>query len=229
MPGDKKLKIQARKLSRKLKISHPPCLNDMPLGALVNQPSDVLYPSSISSGMPLSPSYTYPVEVQPAGEMGKGVFATRDIDKGDLLCFYDGICCFNSSYADIVSGKCGYKQSSSDGSSIAGFQTELRPGGCGQLINDASNDLSSYGNEEYQSKINTMALNIHGTAVCGMFATRHICRGEQLFYSYGKDYWKEKLSGLMDFRDEAIKNLPGINMGLEKDDYIQRLYFCSHL
>ena len=177
----------------------------------------------------MSSSYVYPVEVKSAGAMGNGVFATRDVSEGELLCYYDGIFCYNHGYVWTVSGKCGYNQNLPDDKCIAGFQTELRPGGCGQLINDASNDLSTYGNQEYHAKINTRPQYFSLNSVLVFVARRNIRQGEQLFHHYGEEYWKEHTEEKVKETDEAIKNLPGINMGLELKDYIHRLRLCSRL
>lgn len=53
--------------------------------------------------------YKYPVEVRATIDMGNGVFATRDIKKGELCCFYDGIIVPSRTGMDgFMSGKLGY-------------------------------------------------------------------------------------------------------------------------
>ena len=254
MADDRKLKIMAR-LRRKVAIpanirhkanwsttdyrpagvSPNPCPDAEPLGYLVNMPHEAkFFPLNVTmenkENLTTVPrSYVYPVEIKSAGDMGNGVFVTRDVKKGDLLCYYDGICCFKKEHANIVSGKCGYFQELYGDTFLAGFQTQLRPGGCGQLINDASNDLSTYGDNEYHAKINTSF--VMGNSTClGVFAGRDILRGEQLFHHYGKEYWKDKECGTMDNFDDYIKKTqPKINVGLELNDYCERLRYCSLL
>ena len=224
-------------LARASGVSPNPCPHAEPLGFLAKMPHESLCPSSNKNvnsladiiRLQVSSSYVYPVEVKSAGNMGNGVFVTRDVKEGELLCFYDGICCLKKEHANIVSGKLGYYQDTSSGF-LSGFQTQLRPGGCGQLINDASNDLSTYGNDEYWTKINTIF--DPAKTVFGCYAKRDIRRGEQLFHHYGEDYWKTITKEAHENFD--LTKLPEIKgykcpTGLELDDYCQRLRYCSLL
>ena len=100
----------------------------------------------------------YPVEVKPAGIKGNGVFATRDIKRGEILCFYDGIVCPGSVFSGLISGDYGYGQSYnevvSQGKTIAGFPECLRDGGCAQLCNDASTTYTDDTDLKYLKNIN---------------------------------------------------------------------------
>lgn len=117
--------------------------------------------------------YQYPVEVRATIDMGNGVFATRDIKKGELCCFYDGIIVTNKiEMGGIISDKLGYEHDyvtqtkgtmvrdeeirevvEKADTAIAGFTTKLRRGGVGQLINDWSMSYDTY-NYEYLKNLN---------------------------------------------------------------------------
>ena len=139
--------------------------------------------------------YSYPVEVKMTKTMGLGLFATRDVPRGYPLCYYDGIMTkFPLNVA--ISGKHGYLQNLGDGydlsETIAGFPGEYRIGGCMQLCNDASCDLTTYENKKYWKKINTKTGKITGCETIVLFARKNIRKGDQLFYNYGRKYWENK-------------------------------------
>ena len=138
----------------------------------------------------------YPVEVRSAGHMGDGVFATRNIKRGEVCCFYDGIVLrdgFVLSSTDagaVVSNVFGYNQHVVNDLNLAGFNNEIRPGGCAQLCNDASTEYED-GDFKYLKSINVKSdLLDDGSMV--FVAKKPIKKDEQLFYTYGKQYWDRK-------------------------------------
>jgi len=137
---------------------------------------------------------SYPVEVRDAGHMGKGVFATKNIKRGNICCYYDGIYCADMEHATLTSNAYGYAQALKCGATLAGFTEQFHNGGVAQLINDASTDYKSDKDKEYLKKINVTfvdAVDIDKPLIC--VATRNIKKGEQLFYNYGCDtYWKTR-------------------------------------
>ena len=158
--------------------------------------------------------YEYPVEVRPTIDIGNGVFATRDIEKGELCCFYDGIIvCSDSGMEGLISNRLGYghdfntetitkmirdeemrEQVKRADSAIAGFTKQLRRGGVGQLINDWSMSYDDY-DYDYLKNINTYAQcervgSDPDDYIILMIAKKDIKKDSQLFYQYGSRYWK---------------------------------------
>ena len=152
----------------------------------------------------------YPVEVRSAGFMGDGVFATQDIKKGTVCCYYDGVFVNSETEAMFVTGKRGYSQFVTGGKTqlMAGFPAEFRKGGCSQMINDYNinykqRDAPTDGqlkNNKYARGINVITCPdcpaYRGTPVT--IAIRDIKKDEQLFSSYGEKYW--------DYEKNAAKN-----------------------
>ena len=143
---------------------------------------------------PQMPNYKWPVEVKPAGNKGRGVFATRNIKRGEVCCFYDGIKIKGRdlAFGTMVTGTHGYLQDLASGDLLCGFTDQFRPGGCAQLCNDAStkykvNDL------KYHKDINVAECIVDDG--CMVFVARkRIKKGQELLYSYGEDYWRQKHS-----------------------------------
>jgi len=137
---------------------------------------------------------SYPVEVRDAGHMGKGVFATKNIKRGNICCYYDGIFCAGLDMATLTSNAFGYAQGLKCGGTLAGFTKQFHNGGVAQLINDASTDYKSDTDLKYLKKINVTFDDAGGMdkpLIC--VATKNIKKGEQLFYNYGYDtYWKSR-------------------------------------
>ena len=136
---------------------------------------------------------SYPVEVRDAGHMGKGVFATKNIKRGNICCYYDGIFCAGLNMATLTSNAFGYAQGLKCGGTLAGFTKQFHNGGVGQLINDASTDYKSDTDLKYLKKINVTFDDAGGMdkpLIC--VATKNIKKGEQLFYNYGYTYWKSR-------------------------------------
>ena len=142
----------------------------------------------------------YPVEVKSAGIKGNGVFATRDIKRGEILCFYDGIVCSDLTVGTLMSGSHGYNQSYGEastyrelrtvGRSIAGFPECLRDGGCAQLCNDASTTYTDEKDLKYLKNINVKEVYSGNTFV--FCASKRIKKGQEILYSYGPQYWAGK-------------------------------------
>jgi hypothetical protein len=131
---------------------------------------------------------------------GNGIFATRDYEKGEWICFYDGddipneeIICENYSQEylhDNVNDK---------GQSRLGYKIPRHKYGVAQLVNDAEmihysddypiniDDISS-ALKKYIYK-SEMTANTTINEDWGLYATRPIYAGEELFYFYGPTYW----------------------------------------
>lgn len=136
----------------------------------------------------------YPVEVRSAGHMGDGVFATRNIKRGEICCFYDGIVVSSKEAGVLVSNVHGYNQIITDDMVIAGFTKQIRPGGCAQLCNDASTDYED-DDLKYLKNINVhIWIEADGACAPLFVAKKPIKKNEQLLYNYGKDYWDARLS-----------------------------------
>ena len=158
----------------------------------------------------------YPVEVKPSSikGAGNGVFATRDIKSGEIVAFYDGICCYPSNwcskweetcynmgrpcpnsihiYLSFVCGRSCYTQNYPD-HYIAGYAFEFNQGGVAQLINDATDIYDrSWGTQVFK-KYN---VGSHGNTPY-MKATKDIKKGEELFHAYGVSYWNDIHSGVV--------------------------------
>jgi hypothetical protein len=154
----------------------------------------------------------YPVEVRDAGNMGLGVFATSDIKKGEICCYYDGVYCSGYTHGALIAGKRGFTQQSHgyDGALIAGFPAEFRRGGCSQMINDFNIHYSERDivnkNSRYARGVNVFTFTnpkLYG-ATALTIASKDIKKGEQLFVSYGCNYWK-------------VENKVGLNRDLAKE------------
>ena len=138
----------------------------------------------------------YPVEVKPAGNKGMGVFATKNIQKNQVCCFYDGFFDTGPMCGVVITGQHGYGQSAPFNGNpnylLAGFPTQLRPGGCAQMCNDASTTYTNR-NRKYLEHINVKeTIDEDG---CVLFvATKRIKKGTELLYSYGPGYWSSNRS-----------------------------------
>tara|TARA_R110000803_G_scaffold11402_6_gene34101 strand:- start:1621 stop:2280 length:660 start_codon:yes stop_codon:yes gene_type:complete len=155
----------------------------------------------VKSPLAINPDIKFSVEVKDAGYMGKGVFATHDIERGMICCYYDGIFVNGDMEASLLTGKRGYNQQVDNGYRplVAGFPSQLRKGGCSQLINDFSitykqRQAPTHQNDKrnnYAKGINvctySAAYEFAGTPVT--VALKPIKKGDQLFVSYGEAYW----------------------------------------
>ena len=137
----------------------------------------------------------YPVEVKPAKTGGVGVFATKGIQRGQICCYYDGVVCHNGLMAILVSGSYHHNMDENHdetGLTIAGFREQLRPGGCGQLCNDAATEYSDPPDSAYWKKVNVEAVQSGEKHTLLLVAKKRIRKGEELLFSYGKPYWDFK-------------------------------------
>lgn len=131
---------------------------------------------------------TFPVRVGPAGDKGVGVFATRDIKRGETCCWYDGVVCPDQYVATFTTGVFGYTIQAG-GVHLAGFRTQLRPGGCAQLCNDASTEYDE-ADLKYLKHVNVESRDFENGVA--FVAKKPIKRGQELLYSYGSDYWRTR-------------------------------------
>ena len=165
----------------------------------------------------------FPVEVKSAGEgKGVGVFATRNIQRGEVCCFYDGLICPNEFMACMVAGRNGYNvglHASDNGPVIAGFQRKWREGGCAQLCNDAATDYYDT-DPKYLKDINVVE-RFYSQSPLVLVAKKRIKKGEELLFSYGSYYWKAKRaskeynstsSAFREFARQKVKSL-GLEAG----------------
>lgn len=179
----------------------------------------------------------FPVEVKPVeAKGGVGVFATRNIQKGEICCFYDGLLCANQWMACMVAGRNGYNAAltaQSNGPIIAGFQRQWREGGCAQLCNDASTAYSDT-DPSYLKDINVVErLSSHLSLV--LVAKKRIKKGHELLLSYGAHYWKVKRaskeyyeydSTSSEFRDFARQKVDSLDLGSDKASELVEI-FCA--
>ena len=131
----------------------------------------------------------YPVQVRSAGFKGNGVFATRNIKKGEVCCWYDGVVTSTDSFCTLVAGTFGYNIAYYD-TFVGGFRRQLRPGGCAQICNDAAIDYDSTDDPDYVQKINVIAHTMNGVIL--FIANKRIKKRGELLFSYGPGYWKSK-------------------------------------
>jgi SET domain-containing protein len=142
----------------------------------------------------------YPVEVKSAGDKGMGVFATKNIKRGSICCYYDGFICADDVSSMLTTGEHNFGQQIGGGPQIdlwhlAGFRSQLRNGGCAQMCNDASTTYTDDEDLTYLKNINVTAYNMRNeSGQPGFFfvATKRIKKGEELLYSYGSGFWNGK-------------------------------------
>ena len=173
------------------------------------------------------------VEVKESKGKGLGVFATKKIKNGEIICWYDGIFVSikqinaRNAIPSLIVGKYGYNQFLSENECIAGFSKVFRNGGVGQLINDYStttdpnegliNILTKKYNcvteRKYDDKGNFKYLYF--------IALRNIKKGEEILHHYGVHYW-ENTGDTKVFTDK-IKNIPYYNLKNDNmSDYVNR-------
>ena len=134
-------------------------------------------------------SKSYPVEVKSAGDKGMGVFATRNIKRGEVCCYYDGLVTFGVAKGAMITGEQGYNQAFANDQVLAGFKQQFRVGGCAQMCNDASTTYTDDKDLKYLKNINVADQEIAGMGMA-FVATKRIKKGEELLYSYGPQYWQ---------------------------------------
>jgi len=146
----------------------------------------------------------YPVYLKNTRDMGVGVFASRNIKKNEICCFYDGIYIkldedyISPCICHLITGNAGYNQQlgnkNRESFYVAGFTKCFRDGGVGQLQNDYSTTTSIDERRKYlkDKKTNTFPdkLEKDGRIVLVHRANRKIKKNEQLFHDYSHLYWK---------------------------------------
>ncbi len=146
------------------------------------------------SDLKLAPPYTsprgFPVQVKDAGDKGRGVFATREIKRGQVCCWYDGLLTDSSYNAPLATGAFGYCLATENDKYIAGYRAQLREGGCAQLCNDASTSYTDKHDLKYLKNINVKCEAYAEGDGVAFVATKPIPKGQELLFSYGPGYWK---------------------------------------
>lgn len=152
----------------------------------------------------------YPVEVKSAGDKGMGVFATKNIKRGDICCYYDGY--IIPKHGHFVTGDYGYTQEfytrNGEAFQLAGFRTQLRHGGCAQMCNDFSTTYTDDEDLTYLKHINVCDIRM-GVKSLVFIATKRIKKGEELFYCYGPGYWQGKCERKKDGNTDMKKFFDG--------------------
>ena len=148
--------------------------------------------SDLQLAPPFPSSRGFPVEVKEAGGKGRGAFATRDVRRGQVCCWYDGIIADSCYKATLATGDFGYCLATENETYIAGFRAQLREGGCAQLCNDASTTYTDQSDLKYLKHINVKIEAYANGDGIAFIATKPIKKGEELLFSYGPGYWKTK-------------------------------------
>jgi SET domain-containing protein len=134
------------------------------------------------------------VEVRPSSKHGNGVFAKKNIKKGTRLCYYDGEV---TSAEEINKGKNIDYLLRHNNQYILGYKTPRTNDGIAQLINDGDYPLAS-GVQNYLTmleiykKYSAMSLalqNVYIDHKLQAIASRDIKEDEELYFSYGENYW----------------------------------------
>ena len=188
-------------------------------------------PHSMDLRLPLP--NTYPVEVRPAGSKGVGVFATRNISRGSVVCWYDGIITSCKVTSVFVTGEFGYSHSTHNSKHIAGFQVQFREGGVAQLCNDASTNYKDDDDLAYLKHINVDVKFYSNGRGAVFVAKKRIPKGGEVLYSYGASYWKSKHSRDALTPPMSVASLFGsvavymINDVIDTDKRIALVKLCS--
>lgn len=166
-----------------------------------------------------------PVEVRDAGAKGRGVFATRDIKKGEVVTMYPahavgidhyekrGNTTWEMSLPNMGDHIVDYIWTVKKGINIAGAKYVTYPATCGHIINYAASvDLvkeilakGSGGKRSKQyAKDSTKGSNVkcefqHNVAA--IRASKDIARGDELLISYGALYWENAHRDLFGRKD----------------------------
>jgi hypothetical protein len=134
------------------------------------------------------------------GDSGRGVFATEDITKGEMLCFYDGDLVKNDDPNHLESA---YLQTvNKSGYVVDGYSTPRNPYGVAQLLNDSTCGLFDTNQPIHRNTFQNICeffdnyevtsqrkRNVCVTGSGWAFASRDINKGEELYHHYGKGYW----------------------------------------
>lgn len=182
-------------------------------------------------------SKSYPVEVKAAGNKGLGVFATRNIRRGEVCCYYDGLLTTGIVKGVMTTGKHGFNQAfifNGQDCVLAGFAQQFRVGGCAQLCNDASTTYTDAGDLKYLKNINVTDKNINEMGLA-FVATKRIKKGEELLYSYGPEYWQIHHERRDKGWSDDVKTMWDSSMNIIKDKgseddqrFLRNKYDCSN-
>jgi hypothetical protein len=121
-------------------------------------------------------------------DAGNGLFADRDFRKNELVTFYDGRQ-MDASESKQLADKSYLRTLHSQHSAIDGLRdaSSAQGRGGGSFANDGRNEFNA--NVKFVSKDDSL------TAVRTIYlqALRPIPKGEEIFVSYGKGYWNNRL------------------------------------
>lgn len=110
---------------------------------------------------------------------GRGLFATKNFAKGEFICWYFG-CLIEKDFVEN-----GYYDS----------DYLLHNPHHSDLIIDAEDEKSCYGryiNDSLGLKKNNCEFNFYtDTTSVGIIATKNIKNGDEIYISYGIDFWRE--------------------------------------
>ena len=146
----------------------------------------------------------FPSELRDSSREGKGVFATRNIKKDEMICWYHGMLSSGGESSTQTlntlryAGYCSHSQSvniKGKEYSLIGYANgeELEEGGIAQYCNDATT--------EYINDCDGGTPSVKGNAIMGgsgmmadkslfpMMAVRDIKKDEEILYNYGEGYW----------------------------------------
>jgi SET domain-containing protein len=130
-------------------------------------------------------------------ESGNGLFATRDFNEGEIITTYDGETIDFKTAGELrKQGKASHIRTLVRMSiCVDGFKDPAdahRKGG-GSFCNDANYSGDTAGVSKYQ---NNAKFSVENSAkdpreICYIRALKDIKSGEEIFVSYGRDYWKD--------------------------------------
>lgn len=155
-----------------------------------------------------------PVEIRKSAVRGNGLFATQNIDIGEDITiipehmrrYYDGewkiamsstFYIYRESFPEWFVGENvalfnQYLFRLDDRNWIWAMPDVLKPGFLGHICNDGAMSLGEYDQRLYEVESGEKR-NVKVVEKCGyvyLVATRNIKRGEELFLTYGLEFWK---------------------------------------
>jgi len=139
-----------------------------------------------------------PVEIKESNikGAGKGLFTRRDIQKGEIIGFYDGIFLSNENYnhfyeKDKILQKLDKYLIKYNKGIVLGFPEKRRKFGYCQLCNDFN--ITIHDKKGDNNRYNIDMLEISKKNNCSLpvfYAIKDIKKGDELFFDYGREYWK---------------------------------------
>ncbi len=145
-------------------------------------------------------------EVRKSNIHGNGVFATKDIKKGEIICFYDGVIITKEEYQETKS----LNIVDTGTIIVKGYEKEYNPIGVGQFINDyAKIDLTGdrenmlnqicdyYDNDKTNVSFNT----VEGKIL--IVSKEDIKKDEEILCLYNHSYW---IGNHEDYSDGSLMN-----------------------